>query len=156
MNKIIFLLGVLLFFASCKKDGFSSSPEVSFTSLTPNTWTVNNLDLNTPVLTFQLKDAEGDFTSNDSVFVKAMFTGQLPGNCSVIDTSLVKAFLFPDVPSNNSNMEAEISVNINKLIPFIRGYHCYSDTINFQFYVKDHAGHQSNIAQTSDFYYIVP
>lgn len=159
MQKLTYFLFIVSLFSACKKEELSSTPVVSFISLTPDSWNRNNTDKIGPNLTFQLKDAEGDFSSDDSVYVTTMFTGQIIdslGNCNPIDTSLTKGFVFPEISNAIQNMDVEVTVNINKLIPFIRGYHCYSDTLNFQFYVKDRAGHQSNTEKTAAFYYLVP
>jgi hypothetical protein len=133
---------------SCKKDKFTTVPQIKFLSISPNTAQSDMLSTNTgaaPRLTFEITDAEGDFgtmLSNDSsmIYVKHLLANTLD------------SFSFPNLQSAiKSDFKAEVSINLYKAL------HCYSpgparprtDTIFYEIYVKDAKKNKSNIVRTA-------
>jgi hypothetical protein len=61
MRIAIFLLLTAGFLFSCSKDKFNAVPQITFKSISPNSWRSDNLTSDQgPVITFRLTDAEGD------------------------------------------------------------------------------------------------
>ena len=150
MKKVFIILCVisLLFFGCKKSSTFSSIPEVSFISLSPLLCSWNNYDASqAPVLSFQLRDAEGDFdfqSGGDSSFVYLK-------NTSVYDPgdSLYK-YEFPDLSglSNKADMDVKVQVLLNNLKP--SGISNQIDSFYFDIWVEDLAGHKSNVIHTPE------
>ncbi|MEZ5028726.1 MAG: hypothetical protein R2765_08070 [Ferruginibacter sp.] len=56
---LVFAIIVLLF-AACKKDKFTTAPQITFKSYNPNQGSNYSNSTNEPVMTLEITDAEGD------------------------------------------------------------------------------------------------
>lgn len=153
MRYLFSLFSMLLLLVSCKKDEFTTVPKVSFLSFTPNSWESTSTAINGPWLKFQLNDKEGDFgfqdTSISYVYVKRYSTG-----LSTVDSF---DFPFPNLPiADKSNLDVEVTIDMNFALP-PRATRPRTDTVFYEFYVKDFAGNKSNVVRTPEpFIYITP
>ena len=105
MKNNIFILLLLVFFGSCKKDKFTSAPQIKFVSISPNTAQSDITKVTqylAPVLTFKITDSEGDFGTADPkdssmIYVKHSLSKNLD------------SFKFPDLANAaKSDFEAEL------------------------------------------------
>ncbi len=148
-----FLLLVTLFLFSCNKDKFTTTPQISFRSLTPNFWLSSNFNyFNGPVLSIQLTDLEGDFGINpgkDTSFVYVK-------NITVPPYDL-DSFRFPDLSeiSNKKNLNIQVDAIINRVRCSAGTIFPLIDTIFFEVYVKDFAKNKSNVIQTGTPLYLL-
>jgi len=152
MIRFLFTVLIAMMLFSCAKDKFNTVPQIDFISLSPNNWASNNPNLNGPILTFRLRDAEGDFgfqdTSISYVYIR-----------NVADTlNSPDSLSFPNISlSDKSNLDMEVSVNINNALPPPHYPRPYTDTLYFEVYVKDFANNKSNVIRTTQpFYYVTP
>ena len=147
MKNSFFILFLLVIVASCKKDKFTTVPQIKFVSISPITAQsdINNSTRTlAPVLTFKITDSEGDFGSADPkdssmIYVKHLLTNS------------VDSFKFPDLANAaKSDFEAEVSINLFEALD------CLSpgpprprtDTVYYEFYVLDAKKNKSNIVRT--------
>jgi hypothetical protein len=151
-----FLILVMIFiFAACKKDKYTTAPQISFKSLKPNSWISSNTSIEkefAPILTLGVTDAEGDLgfkpgSDTSKVYIKNLISNK------------IDSLFLPDLKSaTTSNFKAEIILN---LFDFMGGKPNVStsprtDTLFFEVYIKDFAKNKSNVLVTSDpVYYIV-
>ena len=152
-KRYLLFFAFLLLLISCKKDsGFSSVPNISFIEIKPSYW-VESFDPNVgPTLSFQLKDAEGDFnfSGRDSSYVYLKTTSvNYDGDSLVNDGLRLYKFPFPDLSewSDRSNMDVRMDILMNNLR---RGYENFPvDTFYFDIWVQDLAGNKSNVIQNT-------
>ncbi len=147
MRQLIFFVCLFLGFVSCKKDKFTTAPQIKFVSITPNNARsdINSTQIDfAPKLNFKITDAEGDFGStspedSSQIYVKHLLTNN------------VDSFKFPSLRTPlNKDLEAEVSVNLFDALE------CRSpgparprtDTIYYEFYVRDAKKNKSNVVIT--------
>ena len=147
MKNNIFILILLVFFGSCKKDKFTSAPQIKFVSISPN-FAQSDITKVTqylaPVLTFKITDSEGDFGTAD------------PKDSSMIYVrhSLSKnldSFKFPDLANAaKSDFEAEVSINLFEALDCVTPgpQRPRTDTVYYEFYVRDAKKNKSNTVRT--------
>lgn len=152
MRLTFFILILAVMVASCKKDKYTTEPQLSFKKFRPNQG--NNL-MNiseAPYAVFEITDAEGDIglTADDTsqIFVKNLLTNK------------VDSQLLPNLQTvAGKDFKAEIEVS---LFGSMSGRPTstpgltrpYVDTLSFEVYVVDFAGHKSNVVHTTEpFYY---
>ncbi|RYD80224.1 MAG: hypothetical protein EOP53_08385 [Sphingobacteriales bacterium] len=143
---LIILVAAVLF--SCKKDKFTTAPQIEFVDISPNfapKGLTNLQDNLIPKLIFNIRDAEGDFgtdAAGDSswIFIKHSLTAELD---SVRFPNLQRA------PKNN--FDAEVSASLFRFLDCnpAGGGSARVDTIFYQVYVKDAKGNKSNVFTTT-------
>jgi hypothetical protein len=152
MYKTILFIVICFVFVSCKKENYTTQPQISFLSITPSTWYSDIPPTTGPQLSFKLTDAEGDFgfqdTSNSFVYIRLENDTLNPPD----------SLFFPNLPiPDKSNLNVEVSVDISSVLPPPHFPRPFTDTLHFELYVKDFAGHKSNVIKsTTPFYYITP
>jgi len=152
MYKTILLIVISFVFVSCKKENYTTQPQISFLSITPSTWYSDNPSLTGPQLSFKLTDAEGDFgfqdTSISFVYIRLENDTLNPPD----------SLAFPNLPiPNKSNLNVEVSVDIASVLPPPHFPRPFTDSLHFELYVKDFAGNKSNVIKsTTPFYFITP
>jgi hypothetical protein len=146
----------ILFFTACKKDKYTTAPQITFKSFRPAEGSNYSQAGDPPVMVLEITDAEGDLgfissTEQSKVYVKNTLTGK-------VDSS----FVFPDLRSiSKSNFKANIEVGLFGVMggrPFPTVPRPYQDTLHFEVYVTDFAKNKSNVILTDkDFiYYSLP
>ena len=137
------LLGLL----SCKKDKFTTAPQIKFVNLTPN---VAQSDITStsrdqaPKLIFKITDAEGDFGSKNITDSSMIYVKHLLSN-------KIDSFRFPDLTSAvKKDFDAEITINLfDALECFAPGpRRPRTDTVFYEFYVQDAKKNKSNVVRT--------
>jgi hypothetical protein len=108
MRYTIFFACVLICCAACKKDKFTTAPQIKYESLSHNVVDLSPTSA-VPVFTLHVTDAEGDLgiTGNDVawVYMKNLLTNTFD------------SVPFPDLQSAaKKNFEADINVTIDKVL----------------------------------------
>jgi len=152
MYKAILFIVICFVFVSCKKENYTTQPQISFLSITPSTWYSDDPSLTGPQLSFKLTDAEGDFgfqdTSISFVYIRLENDTLNPPD----------SLAFPNLAiPNKSNLNVEVSVDIASVLPPPHFPRPFTDSLHFELYVKDFAGNKSNVIKsTTPFYFITP
>ena len=132
---ILFSIFLLLLFAGCKKDKFSTAPSLKFKS-------VNTTELRTQqLLTFTLSftDAEGDLTDSSRIFVQ-----EVVADCAA--SNLEGLFQLPPFPTTK-NQKGDINVTFGYNVSDYTSIspQCQkNDTAVFRFVLNDNAHHASD------------
>ena len=133
---------------SCKKDKFTSTPQIEFVDISPNVVTRNLLSTEkylAPVLTLKITDSEGDFGSPSPTDSSCIIIKHLLSNN-------IDSLKFPDLSrAPKNNFEAEIEINLFDALD------CYApgparprvDTIFYEVYVRDAKNKKSNVITTT-------
>ncbi|MEP6711864.1 MAG: hypothetical protein ABJA37_05600 [Ferruginibacter sp.] len=155
MRITLCIAAVFLFFVSCKKDKYTTAPQIKFNSFTPNVAFSNSLDPTSgPVLSIQLTDLEGDFgfnTNKDTSYVYVK-------NITIVPNK-TDSFKFPAALSaiNRKSLNVEVSVLINSVLQTSnQPNRPYTDTLFFEVYVQDFAKNKSNVITAGPVFYISP
>ncbi len=147
MRYIVLTTISFLLFLGCKKDKFTTAPQISFKSVSPDAYSNSTRDENLPVLTIKVTDAEGDLgfkTGKDTSYIYI----------TNLRTNRFDSAVLPDIRQVAvKNFEAEIKVNLKQFlgVPVNR-----RDTIFFDVYVKDFAKNKSNVLKTERPVYFIP
>lgn len=146
MRLTLFILIIVFAFSACKKDKFTTAPQISFKEFKPNQG--NNRDgiANQPHLVFEITDSEGDLDVDSSqIYVRNTLTNK------------IDSFHFPDLLSaRGKNFKGDVQVGLftvmggRDLPPTQRPY---ADTLTFEVYVTDLAKNKSNVILARPFYY---
>jgi hypothetical protein len=137
-TKLLILLAIPAMFYGCKKDTYTSKPQISIKSMSSNMLSQGNL------LTFQLAftDLEGDI--QDTLFVQKI-SRTCPTSPGAQFTSKNKV---PDfAPTSNLKGFLEIGYAYNANVPgysTITGCGLKNDTAYFRFWLKDKAKNVSD------------
>lgn len=142
---IISFLAIASF--GCKKDKFTTTPQIKFISLSPNVSQSNITSVQreqAPKLTFKITDAEGDFGSSDITDSSMIYVKHLL-------TNSIDSFKFPDLSrAVKKDFDAEVTINLFDALE------CFSpgparprtDTVYYEFYVQDSKKNKSNVVKT--------
>ncbi len=146
----ITLTGMFIVFgigAGCKKDdSFPITPEISFVSLVKYT-SQNNQD--SLELIFDFNDGDGDIgtpesnTSDRDIFAKLFELKNGVFTEANLAAPLEYRLPYLKPSGNNSSLKGSVQINIDYNILKI------NDTIRYELYIKDRAGHLSNTITTS-------
>lgn len=153
MRYTLLIAGLAILFSACKKDKFTTVPQISYKSVKPNT-AFSNIppsQQSIPVLTISVTDAEGDLGFIDGkdtskVYIKNLLTNRedsliLPN----ISTASVKDF------------KGDIEINLASLLGASARPRPKTDTLYFEIYIKDFAKNKSNVIKSGDpVFYISP
>lgn len=140
----------VLIFAGCKKDKFTTVPQLKFKSVSPDTWKRGTLitSPDIPVLTLHVTDAEGDLgfvSGKDTSFVYI----------KNLRTNKFDSLRLPDITKSTSkNFQGDVEINMFNYIDVPD--QSKKDTIYFDVYIKDFAKNQSNTIRTDKPIYWIP
>ncbi|MBU3713602.1 MAG: hypothetical protein FGM46_01490 [Ferruginibacter sp.] len=154
MRNLFFCLLTAIVFASCKKDSFTTTPQIKFKNINPNVWSREFTSLTQgPVLTLELTDAEGDLGFDQGKDTAFVYVKNI-----TIPPFETDSFRFPDLPiSDKSNLSVDVDVLITEALASSNRPNPHTDTLYFDVYVKDFAKNKSNTIRTSKpVYYISP
>ena len=139
--------------AGCKKDKFTTVPQISYKSIKPNV-AFSNIPTGQqviPVLTIHVTDAEGDLgfksgTDTSFVVIKNLTTNKFD------------SIKLPDVlTAGKKNFEADIEITLSSFLGASARPRPKTDTLYFEIYVRDFAKNKSNIIRTGDpVFYVSP
>jgi len=143
MRYTLILAIVILVFTACKKDKFTTEPQIKYKSINPNA--VDLLPTSVvPVLTISITDAEGDIgiTTKDTawIYMKNILTGTFD------------SLPFPKELPSKKNFQADVDITISKVLKCKSqpGNPLHTDILFFEVYVKDFAKNKSNVITTTD------
>ncbi len=150
---LLFAIAILVFTA-CKKDKYTTAPQIEYKSINPNSALSTNNNCNIPdkpVLTIHVTDAEGDLGFIDHsdtayVFVKNLVTNKLD------------SVMFTDIGAGAvKHFNADVEVSLCRFLAGSTRPTPKTDTLYFEVYVRDFAKNVSNTITTKDpVYYIFP
>jgi hypothetical protein len=156
MRYILSIFTVTILFFACKKDKFTTVPQITFKSVKPNAWLSTNTAVQkdiAPVLTIRVTDAEGDLGLKAGKDTSLVYVKNLLNN--VIDSSQ----LLPNIgTSAKPDFQADIAINLFSVMGGNPNSNVRPrvDTLYFEVYIKDFAKNKSNVIKTSDpVFYIV-
>lgn len=138
-TKIFVSLLGMFFLAACKKDKYTTKPQLTFKNV--NT---TRLDHNqTITFTFQVTDKEGDI--QDSLWVQ-----KVEPKCGGSNfTAKYKMPNFTATKSFNGEVSVCFAYGNNLGCPTLSGPSCArNDTATFRFWIKDKAGNRSDTASS--------
>lgn len=148
MQKIALIVCVALLLAACKKDKFTTEPQIEFKSINPNYF---SSEFNTiiykesaPRLTIKVTDAEGDFgstslTDSSMIYIKNLLSNNLD------------SMRFPDLTrAPKKDFSAEVEINLFDYLECLEPGPARPriDTTYFEVYITDAAKHKSNTVTT--------
>ncbi len=161
MRYLILAVLVLVVFVSCKKNKYTTAPQIKFKSITSVVHSsATGAPSDGPKLTIEVTDAEGDLGFNigkdtSYVYIKNL---NVPG---VMDSFKFPASLTGAVKKNlKADVEIALEGNGTAGSGVVKG-NCVSvgctDTLYFEVYVKDFAKNKSNVIRTEKpLYFIRP
>lgn len=148
------LISILaLLFIGCKKDKFTTAPQISFKSVKPDVWYSSNINpYEGPLLTIHLTDSEGDFGFANNKDTSYVYVKNI-----TIPPYKIDSLKFPSLTSlNTKNLNVDVSVMIRSVLQGSGRPKPYVDTLYFEVYVKDFAKNKSNVITTDKpVYYVV-
>lgn len=149
MKGLVAIVAVFLFLSSCKKDKFTSEPQIVFKSFSSNV-VYSAIGQQSPVMKLELRDAEGDLGYADKatyVFVKNITTAPFK----------LDSFLLPDLSAlTRKNLKVDVDVEINSVLTNSgQPVRPYTDTLFFEVYVKDLDSNKSNVITTPEPLYLI-
>ncbi len=147
------ILLVITLFIGCKKDKFTTAPQISYKKITPNVYRTNQQIFSKIII--GITDAEGDIgfklgTDTCKFYIKNLLTG-------VLDSSL----FLPDIAQIQSKkFEAEVEIELNPrysplLLVGTNRPRPRTDTLFYEIYTKDFAKNKSNVIKTTDPLFII-
>jgi hypothetical protein len=142
----IFILSLAIF--SCKKDKFTTAPQIKFVRLSPNfaQSDITSLDPNAPKLTIEVTDAEGDLGGQDVTDSSMIYLKNLKSNN-------IDSFRFPDLTrAQQNNFKAEITVSLFNALDCVTPgpRRPRTDTVFYEIYVRDAKKNKSNVITSTD------
>jgi hypothetical protein len=131
---------IALVFTACKKDQYTTAPQIKFKSISPQ-YVDGSVGSATPILTLSVTDAEGDIGPAAFVYMKNLLTATFD------------SVPFPDLQTAaKSHFKADVDIDIAKVLKCksLPGSPppLHTDTLYFEIYMKDIAKNKSNIIQT--------
>ncbi len=153
MRYTLLLSLIFLLFAGCKKDKFTTAPQITYKSINPNA-AVSNVSCNfqvIPTLTIHITDAEGDLglivgKDTSLIYIRNLLTNKFD------------SVRLPDIQASvGKNFKADIDINLCNFLGASTRPRPKTDTLYFEIYVKDFAKNKSNVIRTTDpVFYITP
>jgi hypothetical protein len=150
MRYILSILIVALLLSACKKDKFTTAPQISFKGVKPDAYFQGSTSSsNLPIITLHVTDAEGDLgfnTGADTAFVYLLN----------LRTNKFDSTMFPTIGTSSAqkNFEADVDIRMNNFLGV--PINNVKDTIYYKIYIKDFAKNKSNEIQTDKPIYYFP
>jgi hypothetical protein len=149
MRYSFLILATILFFTACKKDKYTTAPQITFKSIKPNNYTgvlttTTPLAL-VPIITFSVTDLEGDLGFKDGFDSSYIYIKNLR-------TNKFDSAKFPSLASvSQKNFIANVELNMQQFTDVPN--RAKKDTIIFEIYIKDFAKNKSNVIKSDPLYY---
>ena len=151
-----FLLILILIagLAACKKDKFTTAPQISYKSI-QNNYISANIPIGPPngqqppILTIHVTDSEGDIGFVDNADSAYIYVKNLLANRR-------DSFKFPDLRGiSGKNFACDVDIDLTRLMQPGPRPAPKTDTLYFETYVKDFAKNKSNTIVSGDPVYFV-
>ena len=144
---IIVILAV--FFTSCKKDKFTTAPQITFKSFKPDFYSTNTPRGSFPVMIIHVTDLEGDLgyiSGSDTSFIYI----------TNLKTNKFDSLRLPNMSSSaKKNFEGDVEVDLFEG-RFLGAGGPQRDTTYYNVYIKDFAKNKSNVIKTDKPVYYIP
>jgi hypothetical protein len=147
MRNILLIIAGALAIGGCKKDKFTTAPQITFKTISPQAMPSNLISTaqeSAPKLVVNVTDQEGDLGFINGKDTSRIYIKNLRNN-------RLDSLVLPDIRSvAGKRFQADISVN---LYPYM-GSSCTTgprprvDSVFFEVYVKDFAKNKSNVIRT--------
>ena len=132
--------------SACKKDKFTTAPQIKFKSISPDN-AASDLTFNqrqfAPKLTIEITDAEGDVglvpnIDTSRIYIKNLLLNKLD------------SFDMPEALPGTKNFKANVEINLYNTLGcrLVGPPRPRTDTIYYEVYVKDFAKNKSNVITT--------
>jgi len=152
MRNTVLIFIISLIAVGCGKDKYTTTPQITYKSVNPNSLRSDLAFQELPKLIIQVTDAEGDLGieyGKDTAFV------YIRTILNRVASARVDSFKMPDIKSvSTKNFQADILIEP----PFPRSTRPSpkTDTLYYEIFVKDFAKNKSNVITTEDpvFYYV--
>jgi len=145
MRSLLLPVFLLLLLSSCQKDKFTTVPQITFISLTPNEAASDlpvSLKDQAPKLTIRVRDAEGDIGLNPGFDTSYVYLKNL-------SSGFEDMMILPSLGNSaGKNFDAEIEINLFDAMD-CPGNRPYIDTTYYEVYITDFAHNKSNTLTTS-------
>jgi hypothetical protein len=135
-------------FIGCKKDKFTTAPQISYKKISPNVYQSGIQSL--PKIIIGITDAEGDIGFNDGTdtckfYIKNLLTGKLDSSLFLPDLTRIQSKKF----------EAEVEIELDEsysplLLQGSNRPRPKTDTVFYEIYTRDFAKNKSNVIKTGD------
>jgi hypothetical protein len=156
MRYLLLAIIVCTLIFSCNKNNGNSAPEIKFKSITPTVLSTTPNSLFVPLLTIEIKDAEGDIGFKEQKDTSYIYIKNL-----TISPFRVDSFKFPESLSAvaKKNFKADVAIDLRNTqtggsgvfypAPIVSGRpKPFLDSMYFEVYVKDFAKNKSNVIRT--------
>ena len=146
MRYILFATVIVLGFAACKKDKFTTAPQIKFKSIKPDNAASDLTAINmafAPILTVHITDAEGDVGMIKGVDTTRIYIKNLSLN-------KLDSFDMPEGLPGTKNFQADVDINLYNTLGCrtVGPPRPRTDTIYYEVYTKDFAKNKSNVIIT--------
>lgn len=147
MRTTLILAVLVLFFAACKKDKYTTAPQIKFKSISPDYVESSLTTLNkefAPKLTIEVTDAEGDIG-----FIRGSDTSRI--YIKNLKSNNVDSFFLPDIQTAAvKNFKADVIVNLFDALECVNPgpVRPRTDTLFYEVYIVDFAKNKSNVIKT--------
>lgn len=147
-NTLIFICVLAIGMLSCKKDKFTTEPQIKFVDVSPNNFSSDLTSLYkdfAPKLILKVTDAEGDFGSADITDSSMIYLKNLL-------TNSIDSFKFPDLArAPKSDFNAEVSINLFEALECRNSGPARPrvDTTFYEVYITDAKKNKSNVITTT-------
>jgi hypothetical protein len=148
MRNILLIIAGALAIGGCKKDKFTTAPQITFKTIAPQGMTSNlpsTLQESAPKLVVNVTDQEGDLG-----FIKGKDTSRV--YIKNLRNNKLDSLILPNIQAvAGKRFQADISVNLYQYM----GTSCSTgprprvDSVNFEVYVQDFAKNKSNVVRTT-------
>ena len=145
MRYLIAAIVVFSVCVSCNKDKYTSAPQIKFKSITPVFSSSNSNVLESPYITIEVTDAEGDLGFNELKDTSYVYVKNL-----TIAPFRLDSFQFPRSLSSapKKNFQGDVEIAIRSILASSGGVSPYTDSLYFELYIKDFAKNKSNVIKT--------
>jgi hypothetical protein len=149
MRYLIIWTAFFFLITGCKKDKFTTVPQVTFKSFKPDSYKQGTTDPSVlPVMILHVTDAEGDLgfiTGKDTSFVYIRN----------VKTNKLDSLKLPNISTAaQKNFEGDIEINMKQYL--VAPVPSKKDTLYYDVYVRDFAKNKSNIIRTDKPVYYFP
>ncbi len=145
MRYLFAAFAVFLIFISCNKDKYTSAPQIKFKSVTPAFSSSNSNVLESPIITIEVTDAEGDLGFSEQKDTSYVYVKNI-----TIAPFKEDSFKFPRGLSSapKKNFKGDVEIAVRSLLAKSNGVSPFTDSLYFEIYIKDFAKNKSNVIKT--------
>ena len=145
MRQVILAVAFVAVCVSCNKNKYTTAPQIKFKSITPSFSQLNTNVLESPILTIEVTDAEGDIGFKDGKDTSYVYVKNL-----TIAPFRLDSLKFPKTLSAvaGKDFKADVDIAIRSLLASSNRTPPFTDSLFFEVYVKDFAKHKSNVIKT--------